>query len=292
LTPTISVVLPTRNGARTIARQLEALARQSCAEPWELLIVDNGSTDETRQIAEGFRDRIAGLRLVDASARPGIPYVCNVGISAANSDLIAVCNDDDEVDPGWVEAMRAALEEHELVTGRLEHDRLNEPWVVAVRGRPQADGPLFWSFGTHLPFGAGATLGVRRSLHDRIGGFDEAMTPAGEDMDYCWRAQYAGAALRFVPDAVTHYAFRADLREIYRQGRSYGQGNVVAYRKHRPLGLPPVPSPLRTAIGAWLAIVKNGLLAADKVRRGRFVWYLGWRVGMLEYSLKYRTMLL
>jgi GT2 family glycosyltransferase len=288
--PTISVVLPTRNGAETIARQLEALARQSYEDPWELLVADNGSTDETRQVAESFRGRIPELQVVDAAGKPGVPYACNVAFDAARSDLLAICNDDDEVDEGWLAAIRRALSDHDIVAGRMEHDRLNEAWVVAVRGRPQEDRLLYWSFGTHLPFGGGATLGVRRPLHERIGGFDEAMTPAGEDMDYCWRAQYAGAELRFAPEAVTHYAFRHRLGEIFGQGRSYGKGNVLVYRKHRPLGLPPVR--WQTAIRAWLEIVRNGLLAFDKVRRGRFVWYLGWRIGMLEYSLKYRTLLL
>jgi GT2 family glycosyltransferase len=160
-----------------------------------------------------------------------------------------------------------------------------------VRGRPQENGLLYWTFGTHLPFGACATLGMRRSLHERIGGFDEAMFPAGEDMDYCWRAQYAGADLRFVADAVTHYRFRHNVRDLYRQGLNYGIGNVLVYRKHRPLGLTPVPHPLLTGARAWLGILKQGLLVASKIHRGRFLWHLGWRTGMLQGSLRYRVAL-
>jgi glycosyltransferase involved in cell wall biosynthesis len=289
--PSITVVLPCRNSAWTIDRQLSALARQTWPEPWELIVSDNGSTDDTRAVADGFRDRIPELRVVDAAERTGLPHACNVGIRAARSELVAICNDDDEVDEGWLGAIARALADHELVTGSLEHDKLNEPWAVAVRGRPQASGPLYWSFGTHLPFGACSTLGMRRSLHERIGGFDEAMVPAGEDMDFCWRAQYAHADFHFVPDAITHYQFRHGARDIYRQGRNYGVGNVLVYRKHRPLGLPPVPHPIRTGARAWLGLLRHALLFPSRVERGRFLWYLGWRVGMLRGSLRYRVAL-
>jgi GT2 family glycosyltransferase len=289
--PALSVVLPSRDGAATIGRQLAALARQTWDRPWELVVVDNGSRDETRAIVERFRESVPELQLVDAVEKAGVPYACNVGIRRARSELLAICNDDDEVDEGWVGAMARALADTELVIGRLDHDRLNEAWAVAVRGRPQQDGLLYWSFGTHLPFGACAALAMRRSLHERIGGFDEAMVPAGEDMDFCWRAQYAGAEIQFVPEALTHYRFRSSARDFYRQGRNYGIGNVLVYRKHRPLGLPPVSRPVRTGARAWLGILKQGMLFPSRVHRARFLWHLGWRTGMLRGSLRYRVAL-
>lgn len=291
MTPSVTVVLPSRNGAGTIGRQLDAFARQSADEPWELLVADNGSTDGTRRIVESFAGRLPQLRIVDAREKPGVSFACNVGVREARGDAIAFCNDDDEVDEGWVAAMGRALHSHELVAGKLEHERLNDPWILAVRGRPQEDGLLHWTFGGHLPFAAGAALGIRRSLHERIGGFDEELVPAGEDMDYCWRAQYAGAELRFVPDAVTHYRFRQGLKEIYGQGRNYGVGNVLVYRKHRRLGMPPVPHPWRAGARAWMATAKQGLLAVDKVHQGRFLWYFGWRMGMLQASARHRVVL-
>jgi glycosyltransferase involved in cell wall biosynthesis len=289
--PAISVLLPCRNNAATIGGQLEALARQSCPEPWELIVVDNGSTDGTRAAVESFADRIANLRVIEAAGKRGLPFACNVGAREARSDRVAICNDDDEVAEGWVKAMAEALDEHELVAGRLEHDKLNDPWVVAVRGRPQEDGLLRWSFGTHLPFGAAASLGVRRALHERIGGFDETMVPAGEDMDYCWRAQYAGAEISFVREAVTHYSFRSRWSDIYGQARNYGVGNVLVYRKHLSLGMPRVAHPFRAGARGWLAVAKQGLLSVDRVGRGRFLWYLGWRAGMLGASLRHRVAL-
>lgn len=290
--PKLSVVLPCRNGAATLPVQLEALARQAWDEPWELVVSDNGSTDATREVVDRFRGRIPGLRIVDSSARAGVPYASNVAVRETRASALAFCNDDDEVGVGWLSAMARALARHELVAGRLEHDKLNEEWAVAVRGRPQEDGLERWSARTHLPFGFGCSLGIHRALHDAINGFDEEMFPAGEDVDYCWRAQYKGAELRFVPDAVTHYRLRGDGSSIYRQGRNYGIGDVLLYRKHRLLGLPEIPHRGRRAARAWLGIGKQLLLSSSRIHRGLFLWNLGWQAGVLKASLTHRIPLL
>jgi GT2 family glycosyltransferase len=290
--PKLSVILPSRNGAATLPVQLEALARQTWDEPWELLVSDNGSTDETAEVVGRFHGRIPGLRIVDASARAGLPYASNMAVREARAPALAFCNDDDEVAPGWLSAMGRALARQELVAGRLEHDKLNEEWTVTVRGRPQENGLERWSLGSHLPFGFGCSLGIHRALHDAINGFDEEMFPAGEDVDYCWRAQYEGAKLQFEPDAVTHYRLRGEWSSIYRQGRNYGIGDVLLYRKHRHLGLPKIPHRGRRAARAWLGIGKQFTLASSRVHRGLALWNLGWRTGMLEASVRNRVLLL
>lgn len=290
--PAISVLLPTRNGAATIETQLEALARQKTTGPWELVVADNSSSDETLAIVERYRDRIETLRVVDAPDGLGLPYACNVAARQAEGEALLVCNDDDVMSDGWLAAMGRALADHELVASRLEHEQLNEPWALEVRGRPQEDGLPRWGFGTHLPFGFGCALGFRRELHDAIGGYDETMVPAGEDADYCWRAQYEGAQLQFVPDAVMHYRARATLAELYRQSRNYGVGDVMLYKKHRPLGLPEIPDRARRGVRGWLGIGKRLLGASSKVGRGLLVWQLGRQIGLAQASARHRVLLL
>jgi GT2 family glycosyltransferase len=290
--PAISVLLPCRNGAATIGAQLEALARQETTGPWELVVADNGSSDETLAIVERYRDRFEALRVVYASERAGVGHACNVAARHAEGEALAICNDDDVMSDGWLAAMGNALADHDLVAGRLEHERLNETWALEVRGRPQQDALPRWSFGTHLPFSFACALGVRRDLHEAIGGFDEAMVPAGEDIDYCWRAQYEGAELRFAPDAVMHYRVRATLGELYRQSRNYGLADVLVYKKHRALGLPAVPHRLRRGVRGWLGVGKRLLGASSKVGRGLLVWQLGRQVGLAQASARHRVLLL
>lgn len=289
----LTVVLSCRNGARTIGRQLDALAGQSWDGSWEVVVSDNGSTDESLAVVDGYRKRVPGLRVVDASQTVGLPHSRNVGAAAAMGVAIAFCDDDDEVAGGWVAAMGDALRHDELVAGKLEHERLNEPWAIGVRGNPQVDGLPEWSFvPSYLPYAFGCTIGVTRRLHDSIGGFDEEMVPSGEDMDYCWRLQLHGARIRFVEDAVTHYQLRHRLREIYRQGRNYGIGNTLVYKKHRALGMPRATHPVITGARKWLGLVKLLALAWNKERRALAAWHVGLRTGMLVGSVRHRVLLL
>jgi GT2 family glycosyltransferase len=287
----VSVILPSHNGARTIGAQLEALARQEWPGEWELVFVDNCSTDDTRAIVESYRDRLPSLRVVAAEDQPGISYALNSGIAEARGSSIVVCNDDDEVAPGWLAAMAEALRHHEAVAGRLDHSR-HESWATEVRGRPQTNGLPEWGFLPYLPFAFGMTIGVRRDVHEAIGGFDEDLSPAGEDMDYSWRLQLDGREIRFVPEAVTHYRMRDDLRGLWRQAYNYGVGNVLVYKKHRRLGLAPPAHPWRRGLRAWLGLAKRALFAWNRPRFALLVWHLGLRTGMLKASVEHRVVFL
>jgi GT2 family glycosyltransferase len=290
--PTLSVVLPCRNGAATIAVQLEALASQSWSGTWELVVADNGSTDESMRIVESFRDRLPALQVVDASTGVGAAAALNVGVRASKGRLLAFVNDDDEVAQGWLEAVARGLEQYDAVGGRLEYDRLNEPWTIKLRERPQEAGLMQWGLLDYLPFAAGAALAVRRAAHESIGGFDEAMVPAAEDMDYCWRLQQSGSTIGFVPDAVIHYRLRSSLRAVYRQGRNYGEGHVLAYKKHLSYGLGRAPHPWRRGLRGWLGLVRRLPRVGSKLGRARLCWHAGLRLGLLQGSLKHRVVLL
>lgn len=286
----LSVVLPTLDGAETIGGQLEALAGQSWDGGWELVVADNGSTDPTLEIVERYRSRLPSIVIVDASGRRGMAHAINAGVGAATGEAVLFVNDDDIVAEGWLQAMGAALRTHDLVAGALEYDRLNEPWAVEVRGRPQSEELLSLEIGD-LPFAFAATIGVSRRLHEAVGGFDAALEPAGEDVDYSWRLQRAGSEIHFVPDAVTHYRLRGGLRDVFAQARRYGEGLVLVYRKHRRHGVTR-PNPWRRGVRGWLGVARSLLRARSKAGFALFLWNLGWRTGMLAGSLKHRVLFL
>ena len=198
------------------------------------------------------------------------------GVRAARGDHLLFCDEDDEVGPGWVAAMGDALGRHAFVAGRLDHERLNEPWTIGVRGQPQSEGLL--EYAGYFPFAFSANMGVRRSAHDGIGGFDEALFTA-QDMDYCWRLQAAGIELTFVPAAVVHYRHRGSMGELFRQARHYAKGNVELRRKHYPLGLPRERSPLLQEVRRWLGLVRQAILIRNRSTLGKWCWDLGWRLG-------------
>ena len=286
----LSIVVPCRNGARTLGAQLTLLAEQEWSEPWEVIVADNGSTDGTRALVERFQDRMPNLRLIDASAQVGINHARNAGARAARGDLLAFCDDDDEVGPDWVATIGSALLRHEFVGGHIDSDTLNEPWMLAVRGRPQSDGLV--PFEGQPSYTIGCNFGIRLSLHERIGGFDETFIGGAEDIDYSWRAQRAGATLHYEPRAVVAYRLKSDLSGTFRQARSYGVGYVSLYTKHRAYGLPEPKHVWLYGALSWAGILRHLPRSASKVALGRFLWQLGWKLGLLEGSIRNRFVLL
>ena len=278
------------NGEPTLGDQLDALLVQDATVDWEIVVVDNGSTDGSRELIERYAARHSLIRSADASDRAGLSHARNIGARAATGRSIAFCDQDDQVAAGWLAAMTLGLREHELVAGRLEHDLLNDPWTAEVRGRPQSEELLRYEEGWP-PFAFGCTLGVRADLHERLEGFDEAFAKGAEDADYCWRAHQAGARLVLLEDAVTHYRFRHDLGGVYRQARDYGESEVLLYAKHRPLGLPPARRPVRKAVRLWAATGRAFLRARTRGQVGVAMWLLGQRVGRTRGSLRSRVLL-
>jgi len=285
----LSVIIPCLNEAEWIARQLEALAAQQWPEPWEVIVSDNGSTDASRQIAERYAATLPKLRVVDASDRKGQAHAKNVGARAAAGTAIAFCDADDEVAPGWVAAMGEALSRHDFVASRFEIEKLNPAWVRAGRGTPQRDGVMKHWYPPFLPHAGGCGLGVRRALHEAVGGFDERW-PVHEDTDYCFRIQLAGTPLMFAPDAVVHVRFQRTLSGVYRQASSWGKYNVLLYKTYRPLGMPKLS--WKEGVFGWIGLVQTLPRVRSKDNYAAWLWQFGWRSGRLRGCLKYRVLAL
>jgi len=98
--PSATVLLCVRNGAATLAGQLRALAAQDHDAPWELVLVDNGSTDGSAAILQRWADSVPQVRIVDEPVR-GLNRSRNAGVAASRSGTILCCDADDEVTPGW-----------------------------------------------------------------------------------------------------------------------------------------------------------------------------------------------
>jgi glycosyltransferase involved in cell wall biosynthesis len=228
--PSITVVIACRNAEQTLATQLEALAGQDCHVPWDVVLVDNGSTDRSVEIACRYADRLA-LCIVDARHCHGPGQARNVGVKAARGSLVAFCDADDEVAPGWLQAMVHALDDHPLVAGRFEGERLNDPETLRARPVPQQSGLQTAVHGAALPHAGAGNLGIRRDVFLALGGFDPQLRWL-EDTDLCWRAQMAGIPLWFEPDALLHMRLRDSLRGNARQGWEYGRAYAVLEQRY------------------------------------------------------------
>ncbi len=290
----LSVIIPCYNAAACIGAQLEALATQAWpfGDSWEVIIADNGSTDGSRQIIESYRPRFAHFQLVQENRR-GPAFARNTAAQLATGEALLFCDADDLAAPGWLAAMATALEQAEFVAGALEHDHLNPAWAVTARGRQQVSGLERLWYVDFRPYAFGANLGIRRELHNQLGGFDSSFDRSAEDIDYCWRAQELGLQLHFVPSAIMHYRLRDTLGGIFRQAQIYGEGQTQLYHKWRNRGMPEVGPAWKVGAKSWLAMTTRfPLMLRGKVDQARSAERLGWQIGLLRGSLRHRSWLL
>jgi GT2 family glycosyltransferase len=284
----LSVVVATHGRPELLERQLSALARQSTRARWEVVVADNGGSVATRRVVEAFADRV-DLSLVDATERRGVCFARNFGVRHARGLNVAFLDDDDVVGEGWVDAMLAALRDHDVVAARLDFERLNPPWIVAFRGRPQQAALWTWYRTPELPVAFAGSLALRRTVHEKLGGFDEGL-PTHEDADYCLRLRQSGYEIFLARDAVLHVQHRTTLGGTFRQALFYGDALPAFYRKHEPLGLRRPPRD--AAIRGWLSVGRRGVVIHDRATLGAFVWQLGWRLGLIRGSIRHRHRLL
>ncbi len=233
----VSVVLPCYNGAATLAVMLDSLVRQTYDGDWELVFVNNGSTDNSVEMAMSYADRLP-VRVVQAYIGHGpqgtVGHSYTVGFRAAKGDVILVCESDDECDPDWMRHMVKALETCDFAVPALDYERLNPPSMTwgkdrglqgRAEGLPTVVGPL------HLPFAACNAIGMTRNCYKRVGDPTDWIGTAW-DVDYCWRVQLAGMKLTYVPEALVHYRLRDTADGRFKQARTWGRGHVKLHIRY------------------------------------------------------------
>jgi GT2 family glycosyltransferase len=281
----ISVVIPVRDAAGVLAGQLGALAAQQVDEPWEVIVADNGSTDDPAAVVAAWKGRVPGLRMVDASDRPGVSHARNAGARAARGDRLLFCDADDEASAHWVAAMGAALRHCAAVGGRLDRRRLSpaRAWRSELAVSDDlVPWPGFW------PFASGANCGVRADVFAAIGGFDESFRGGGDDVAFSWRLRQLGHDLRFVPEAVVHYRERRGWRAAARQAYGYGRQDPRLYGQFARAGMPP--SGWRRAARSWgHLVVYAPRYWRSAPGRARWVRSVARRAGRLAGSVELRT---
>lgn len=267
-TPVISVLIAARDAATTIGEQLDALVAQAFAAPWEIVVVDDGSSDATATIVDARASASPWIRRVVGPGR-GVAAARNTAVDAARAPYLAMVDADDVVAPGWLAAMAAALDDAELVAGALDIDALNPEWVRGTRGRALTRGP--GSFAGVVPFANSCNLGFRRDLLERIGPFDESLS-AGEDVEFSFRAVRIGVEVVYAPEAVVRYRYRTTMATLWRQAVAYGRSRAALETRVRAAGVdvPPVP------VGrSWLGLLRRVLGAVRRSGRAELVFAAG-----------------
>jgi glycosyltransferase involved in cell wall biosynthesis len=282
----LCVIVAARNEERWLAVQLDALLRQDWSGDWEVLVVDNGSTDRTANIVEEYMTRSPRIRLLSAPDKGDKCYAVNKGVGATDAPLLAFTDADDVVGDGWLAAIARGLLQHQVVTGPNELDALNPSWLATSRGRgvESADVKFFGLF----PTVRGNNFGARASSWHEVGGLVEGLHPC-EDTEFSLRCWLSDVPVVGLPQAVVHYRYRTTTRDAWRQGWSYGSRRPLIARMLREAGR---PRPARLGgWKSWLRMIVTVPGVFTNHGRTRWVWIAANRFGQVAGSIRYRTLM-
>jgi len=230
--PEISVIVPVRNGAGSLPALLDGLAAQTLAgERFEVIVVDNASTDATAAMASARGARVVTEPIANRSRAR------NRGAAAAASRLYAFTDADCVPDAHWLEELLAHAHLAPLVAGDVRVRTSRAPNAIE---RFEA----LWRFGQEAwvkqGWAATANLLVHADAFEAVGGFDPTWRHIGEDVDFCFRARAAGHELAYWGEAIVHHDGERELRPLlercFRHGYSVNQARYrlgAGYRAWR-----------------------------------------------------------
>ncbi len=262
------MAIPNWNGARFLPACLDSLRAQTFRD-FDVAVVDNGSSDDSlRLLAEDYPE----VRVVRWEANRGVAAAFNEGVRQCRGELLALLNNDMELDPGWLASLAEALDGDPAAGAAaskilfIDRKTINSAGDFFRRdGTPGNRGVHEIDQGQYdqadYVFGASGGASVfRRRLFDEIGFFDERLVSYCEDVDWAWRMQLAGYRCLYVPSAVA-----------YHWGSATGGGSLASYycgRNFIRVLTKNVPGGVWRR--HWPAIVGRELeLALDALRHGR-----------------------
>lgn len=225
--PLVSVIVCSYNGGKTLAACLESLGKINYPN-YEVILVDDGSTDDTAYIASQFPT----VRYIHQTNH-GLSHARNTGAAAAKGDVFVYTDSDCMADVDWLYYLIGTLMSGDYAgVGGPNVPPPAKNWVQAcVAAAP--GGPshvlLTDTIAEHIP---GCNMAFHRSAFESVGGFDIEYRKAGDDVDFCWRLQQAGCVIAFSPTAIVWHHRRFTLRAFLKQQDGYGEAESLLRFKH------------------------------------------------------------
>ena len=280
----LTVVVCCFDGAPVLGGCLASLMCQTIADDLQIVVVDDGSTDETFALAQEY-----DVEIVRHETNRGLAAARNTALEVATAPIVAFLDDDCEAYPDWAESLGDAFDampdavgiggpvlpiddgsfhdgylarnnplaplEIDLARGSGAPYRLWRHVVRQLQPPPEGARPLYSLVGANMAF--------RTSALRALQGFDERFRFGAEELDLCIRLndRYPVGALSHAPEAVVHHRFDPSWRDVFRRRLAYGIGNGRLFCKH-PGILPAIyPAPLLLAAAFWVSRRRRGRLA-------------------------------
>jgi GT2 family glycosyltransferase len=224
--PRASVVVCAYQAQDTIEECLWSLTELDYPN-YEILVVDDGSTDATAPIARRFPVRLLSRE------RLGLSRARNVGLEHAEGEIVAYIDADARADPDWLTYLVLALEAQETAgVGGPNPAPPDDPPVAQCVARAPG-GPIHVLLdderAEHVP---GCNMAFWRERLLEIGGFDPTYRAAGDDVDVCWKLLDRGYDIRFHPSALVWHRRRDSVKAFWRQQLGYGKAEALVERNH------------------------------------------------------------
>lgn len=224
-TPAVAVIVPVYNGEKTIRACLDSLLAQHYPrERFEVLVIENGSNDNTRALVEAYPVRLL------ISQKRGPAAARNLGVVSTCAEIVAFTDADCVAAADWLRRLVLPYQDAGVggVAGKIE--AVHQAGGTAVEQFSAQFPPLvnYISGGNEfLPHLYTANASYRREPMLAIGGFNEGMY-TGEDVDLSWRFQLkSGLRVMYAQDAVIQHHHRTTLPGLMKQYRQYGYGEIV-----------------------------------------------------------------
>jgi GT2 family glycosyltransferase len=224
--PFISVVICSYNGSRTIRDALDALVHLKYPH-FEVIVVNDGSVDRTPDIASEYDVRLINI------PQSGLSAARNVGMQAAQGEIVAYLDDDAYPDPDWLTYLaNMFMHTSHVGVGGPNLAPPGDGWIAeCVANAP--GGPLHVLLSDqeaeHIP---GCNMAFRKAYLEAIGGFDPQFRTAGDDVDICWRLQQQGWTIGFNPAALVWHHRRNSVRAYWKQQHGYGKAEALLAQKY------------------------------------------------------------
>jgi O-antigen biosynthesis protein len=225
--PRVSVVVCSYNSERTMEACLASLEVLNYPD-YEVIVVNDGSTDRTLEIAERF----PYCRII-SQPNKGLSVARNVGAEAATGEIVAYTDSDCVADPDWLTYLVGKMEASGLAACGGPNFPPPEDSLVPAAVAVSPGGPthvlISDEVAEHI---AGCNMAFRRDVLLELGGFDPVYRAAGDDVDICWRFQDAGHTIGFSAAAIVWHYRRNTVKAYLNQQRGYGKAEALVYAKH------------------------------------------------------------
>jgi len=240
----LSVIIPVYNDPQGVQDTVEAILNSQFAGKLEILIVDNNSTDNTREVARSYADTHDCVRLLREDDIQSSYAARNTGIKHATGDILIFVDADITVDSDWLETVATEIEGHDYLTYDVEVYLPEGEDTIVGRHNAQTEFPIE-EFAKNRDFGGGGCIAVRREVFEDIGLFDYRLISGG-DVEFGNRVVNSGREIHFTPNARVYHPARTSLKSKIKQQIRIGRGFCQLQRYYpdrygRP-GIPPRPA--------------------------------------------------